>query len=51
VLSEFYWGIESEGRYWWLRGIRNLLTVGESIVWSCMVSDPDWSFTGVSNWK
>jgi len=41
-----YWGIEGEGRYWWVRGIGKLLIVGECIVGSCMVSDADWRLLG-----
>jgi len=47
VLSENYWGVELEGSYWWLRGYRKQMTVGESIVWICMFSDPDWMLRGI----
>jgi len=47
VLTGCYWGIEWEGRYWLVRGIGKLLTVGECIVGSCMVSVADWMLLGI----
>jgi len=40
------WGIEWEGRYWWVRGNWKKLTLGECIVGSCMVSGSDWRLLG-----
>jgi len=47
VLTGCYWGIEWEGRYWWVRGIGKLLTVGECIVGRCMVSGVEWMLLGI----
>jgi len=46
VLTGGYWGIELEGRNWWVRRIGKPLTVGECIVCSCMVSGADWKLLG-----
>ena len=41
ILTGCYWGIEWEGRYWWVRAIGKLLTAGECMVRSCMMSGAD----------
>ena len=46
VLTGCYWGIEFEGRYWWVRGIGKLLTAEVCIVGSCMVNGADWMLMG-----
>ena len=46
MLTGCYWGLEWGGRYWWVRGIVKLLTVGKCIVVSYMVSAADWMLLG-----
>jgi len=46
ALTGGYWVNECEWIYWWVTGIGKLLTVGERIVGTFMVSGDDWMLLG-----
>ena len=47
VLTGCYKGIESEVRYWWVRGNGELLNAEGCILGNCMVSGADWMLLGI----